>query len=141
MSEDDVNARLAAANPRPGIDPETENRLLRQRIRELEESLHELTVSAREAEKRAACADVIVLPVDGGAPGEIDVFSDGHLHHYVPASIVADRAAVLREALDAIPQTICTGGPNGRHDPGCDDPTCPLLLVNNAIQALLDRPR
>ena len=59
-------------------------------------------------------------------------------HHCDP---VAVRVVVLREALDAIPQTICTSGPNERHDPGCDDPTCPLLLVNNAIQALLDRPR
>ena len=41
------------------------------------------------------------------------------------------RAAVLREALDAVPQDICT------HD-GCDkETTCPLTRVNVAISALL----
>jgi len=43
-----------------------------------------------------------------------------------------DRAAVLRETLDAIPQDICT------HD-GCDEGTCPLTRVNVAISALLDK--
>ena len=42
-----------------------------------------------------------------------------------------DRAAVLRECLDAIPEGICTCSPE------CEDPTCPKLLVNVAISALL----
>ena len=41
-----------------------------------------------------------------------------------------DRAAVLREALDAVPQDICT------HD-GCEETTCPLTRVNVAISGLL----
>ncbi len=46
--------------------------------------------------------------------------------------LMDDRAAVLREALDAVPQDICT------HD-GCEETTCPLTRVNVAISALLDK--
>lgn len=45
-------------------------------------------------------------------------------------SQTADRAAVLREALDVVPQDICT------HD-GCEESTCPLTRVNVAISGLL----
>lgn len=43
-----------------------------------------------------------------------------------------DRAAILRECLDVIPQDICT------HD-GCEEATCPLTRVNVAISALLEK--
>ncbi len=43
------------------------------------------------------------------------------------------RAAILREALDAVPHDICA------HD-GCDkESTCPLTRVNVAISELLDK--
>ena len=45
-------------------------------------------------------------------------------------SQTADRAAVLREALDVVPQDICM------HD-GCEESTCPLTRVNVAISGLL----
>lgn len=49
-------------------------------------------------------------------------------HHCDPQRV---REKVLREALDAVPQDICT------HD-GCDkESTCPLTRVNVAISALL----
>ena len=51
--------------------------------------------------------------------------------HNVSEMATDARAAVLREALDAVPQDICT------HD-GCDkESTCPLTRVNVAINALL----
>jgi hypothetical protein len=59
---------------------------LRERVKSLEEELHAAYVSLQEAEAKAAAADVIVLPVSKGIAGEIDVFTDGHSHHYVPAS-------------------------------------------------------
>jgi len=43
-----------------------------------------------------------------------------------------DRAAVLREALDAVPQSICT------HGPGCEESTCPLVVVNAALRRMLE---
>lgn len=43
-----------------------------------------------------------------------------------------DRAAVLRDVLDVIPQDICT------HD-GCEESTCPLTRVNVAISGLLEK--
>jgi hypothetical protein len=43
-----------------------------------------------------------------------------------------ERAAVLREALDAVPQDICTHA-------SCENTTCPLTRVNVAISALLDK--
>jgi hypothetical protein len=47
MSDDDeVNRRLAAAAPEPGIDPATDNALLRQRIAELEAALSALAESS-----------------------------------------------------------------------------------------------
>ena len=64
---------------------------LKERIKELELDLHVAIVSEREAEARAVAADVIVLRVGGddAHEGEIDVFTDGHSHHYVPASMIS----------------------------------------------------
>lgn len=59
LEEDDINARLAAANPRPGIDPETENALLRARIQEIEAKavLVGRVVIVRELRARAEAAE------------------------------------------------------------------------------------
>lgn len=59
---------------------------LLEKIKTLELDLHAAIVREREAERRADAADTIVLPVEDGEPGEIDVLSDGHSHHYVPKS-------------------------------------------------------
>jgi hypothetical protein len=78
---------------------------LRERCKMLESDLAAAIVSEREAEERAAAADVIVLPVEGedALPGEIDVFSDGHSHHYVPTSILHGYAPIeLVELKDTL---------------------------------------
>ena len=43
-------------------------------------------------------ADVIVQQVPDGHSGEIDVFSDGHSHHYVPTSALVRAEATILEA-------------------------------------------
>lgn len=74
--------------------------LLSERIKELELEVHDAVVRAEEAEVRAASADVLVFPVVGGHPGEIDCFSDGHSHYFVPTSLLeAAKARVERAAL------------------------------------------
>ena len=62
--------------------------VLKERVKTLEGDLHGAIVCEREAEAKAASADVIVLPVTDGFPGEIDVCDphDGHSHRYVPTS-------------------------------------------------------
>ena len=73
---------------------------LSERIKELELEVHDAVVRAEEAEVRAASADVLVFPVVGGHPGEIDCFSDGHSHYFVPTSLLeAAKARVERAAL------------------------------------------
>ena len=107
---------------------------LKARIKALEGNLHVAITEARAAKDRAASADVFVLRVEGGLPGEIDVqpADDPHSHYYVPSSTVVDRAAVLREVLDAIPQDLCMRR-------GCNEPTCALTRVNAAISSLLEK--
>jgi hypothetical protein len=82
---------------------------LRERVKMLEGDLASAIVRERQAEERAAAADVIVLPVegDGALPGEIDLFSDGHSHHYVPSSTIPQRVAeamarAAKEAADKL---------------------------------------
>ena len=75
---------------------------LSERIKELELEVHDAIVRAEEAEVRAASADVLVFPVANGHPGEIDCFSDGHSHYFVPtSSLEAANARVERAALAA----------------------------------------
>ena len=48
-----------------------------------------------------------VRPVEGGRPGEVDVFHDGHSHHFVPSSVLthaqgrAEKAEKERDSLMA----------------------------------------
>jgi hypothetical protein len=71
--------------------------MLRARVKTLESDLCLAIVNEREAEAKASAADVVVLPVPDGLPGEIDVFTDGHSHHYVPTSYVAMLRAQMAE--------------------------------------------
>jgi hypothetical protein len=79
---------------------ETTPQELKKRVRELEEEVHTERIRANEAQRKADAADVFVMPVTDGLPGEIDVCSgeDGHSHHFVPTSTFRD----VRDALEMV---------------------------------------
>jgi hypothetical protein len=82
-----------------GLRKEAYDRIdaLNARIKELEIDLHDAIIRANEAETRADCSEVMVLPVEEGIPGEVDMFSDGHSHHYVPTSLYEEALARIEK--------------------------------------------
>jgi hypothetical protein len=62
--------------------------VLKERVKTLEGDLHGAITEARELEEKAASADVFILKVVDGLPGEIDVqpADDPHSHRFVPTS-------------------------------------------------------